>query len=358
MPAVLFVDDEPMILKSIERSLRGESYDCFFANSGEEALGVLEAHIIDVLVTDMRMPGMRGLDLLKTAKDYYPNTVRVVLSGYTQINQLIVTINQGDIYKFVPKPWDVDTELKPAIDEALAYAAILSGKQTDQDRINMRNQLYQNVLARFESKKIRLQNNIETLKLTQEHTLKCMEDFLLHAESHFDDASLVSMRYTIEQQRAFHHLMPLRSVKMDYELAMALIREAVDGAELDCKPTFSKHTCPSNRVYGTVDLLSPLTKWVIALLQREGKIQQFHIEVTGNVLELLEHPDAPALHLSILMDIQCEQGQMKTQSLDSGSFSTSFSAILDALAPYAEIRYAFKQGRFVLQMKMPLERGA
>lgn len=70
MPAVLFVDDEQLILKSIERSLHEESYERYFASSGEEALLILEKRLIDVLVTDMRMPGMKGLDLLKTAKSF------------------------------------------------------------------------------------------------------------------------------------------------------------------------------------------------------------------------------------------------------------------------------------------------
>jgi two-component system response regulator HupR/HoxA len=122
MTAVLFVDDEPMILKSIKRGLRDEPYQKFYAHNGDEALEVLEAHVINVLVTDMRKPEMNGLDLLKAVKILYPNIVSIVLSGNTQVNQMDVTINQGDSFGFLLKPWDVERELKPAIRKAIEYA--------------------------------------------------------------------------------------------------------------------------------------------------------------------------------------------------------------------------------------------
>lgn len=85
---VLFVDDEIHILSSIRRATMDESFEALFASSGQEALQIFEKKEISVIVTDMRMPGMDGLALLKIVKEKYPQTVRIVLSGYTQLSQV------------------------------------------------------------------------------------------------------------------------------------------------------------------------------------------------------------------------------------------------------------------------------
>ncbi len=118
-PTVLFVDDEDQILKSLKRGLLDEPYRKIFALSGKEALEILEEKQVQVIVTDMRMPEMNGLELLKIVKEKYPEVIRVVLSGYTQITTLLTAINQGEIYKYITKPWKLEEEFKPAINEAL-----------------------------------------------------------------------------------------------------------------------------------------------------------------------------------------------------------------------------------------------
>jgi len=118
---VLFVDDEEKLLRSLERGLMDEPYDTLFANSGEEALEVLKNNDVHILVTDMRMPGMNGLELLRIVKEEYPHIVRMVLSGYTQVSTLLTAINQGEVYKFITKPWKLDEEFKPAIRQAIEY---------------------------------------------------------------------------------------------------------------------------------------------------------------------------------------------------------------------------------------------
>ncbi len=127
---VLFVDDEEKILTSLKRGLMDEPYKALFANSGQEALEILKQNEVHVLVTDMRMPEMSGLDLLRTVKKEYPNIVRMVLSGYTQVATLLTAINQGEIFKFITKPWKLEEEFKPAIREAVEYYSFLSQRQT------------------------------------------------------------------------------------------------------------------------------------------------------------------------------------------------------------------------------------
>jgi len=115
---VLFVDDEEVVLRSIERGLLEEPYNKLFAISGEEALEIMEQEAIHVIVTDMRMPGMDGLELLKAVKKKYPHVVKVVLSGYAHSSSLMLAIHDEGVFEFVPKPWKL-TEFKQVIRNAI-----------------------------------------------------------------------------------------------------------------------------------------------------------------------------------------------------------------------------------------------
>jgi two-component system response regulator HupR/HoxA len=118
---VLFVDDEENILSALRRGLLDEPYHTLFARSGREALEILARKPVHVIVTDMRMPEMAGLELLKIVKQEYPHVVRMVLSGYTQVSTLLTAINQGEVFRFIPKPWRLEAEFKPAVREAVQY---------------------------------------------------------------------------------------------------------------------------------------------------------------------------------------------------------------------------------------------
>lgn len=130
-PTILFVDDDPKVLKSLQRGLIDEPYECLFATSGKEALEILQTHQVHVICTDMRMPEMNGLELLKIVKERYPQIVRLVLSGYTQVGMLLTAINQGEIFKFITKPWRLEEEFKGIIKQAVEYYNL----RADRDRL-------------------------------------------------------------------------------------------------------------------------------------------------------------------------------------------------------------------------------
>lgn len=114
---LLVVDDEPNIISALKRLLRRDGYHIVTAHSGAEALQRLTEHDVDVIVSDQRMPGMTGVELLRRAKDLYPHTVRMVLSGYTELQSIIDAVNEGAIYRFLTKPWD-DERLRGHVAEA------------------------------------------------------------------------------------------------------------------------------------------------------------------------------------------------------------------------------------------------
>lgn len=116
---VLFVDDEENILSSIKRGVLYEDYKVLLVDSGEKALEIIKNNEISVIVSDMKMPNMHGLDLLKHVKEISPDTIRIVLSGYNEIAQVLLTINNLGVFRYISKPWNDDSDFLPAIREAI-----------------------------------------------------------------------------------------------------------------------------------------------------------------------------------------------------------------------------------------------
>ena len=104
---VLIVDDEQSILNALFRSLRDE-FDVLLSLSGASALEIMREQEISVILTDQRMAGMDGIKLLAKAMDIQPDTVRVLITGYTDIETVIDAINDGQIFYYIQKPWEPD----------------------------------------------------------------------------------------------------------------------------------------------------------------------------------------------------------------------------------------------------------
>lgn len=121
---LLLVDDEDNITAALVRLLRQDGYQVLTANSARSALGILENHTAGVILTDQRMPEMSGVELLSKVKELYPDTVRMVLSGYTDLNSVTDAINRGAIYKFLTKPWDNEM-LRANVHEAFRHYELM-----------------------------------------------------------------------------------------------------------------------------------------------------------------------------------------------------------------------------------------
>jgi DNA-binding response OmpR family regulator len=115
---ILLVDDEKAILTSLKRLLRNEPYEVVTASNAEEALRILEQAPAELIISDQLMPNKTGLELLREIRRRWPDTIRIILSGYTQVNTIIAAINEGAVYKFLAKPWN-DEELKLHIRRAI-----------------------------------------------------------------------------------------------------------------------------------------------------------------------------------------------------------------------------------------------
>ncbi|KQV61833.1 diguanylate cyclase [Duganella sp. Root198D2] len=123
---LLLLDDEPNVLSSLMRLLRRDGYQILAAHNAQEAFSMLATHEVQVVVSDQRMPDMNGTEFLSRVRKLYPGTVRIILSGYAELESVLGAINRGEIYRFYTKPWD-DQALRDNIREAFRYHALMHG---------------------------------------------------------------------------------------------------------------------------------------------------------------------------------------------------------------------------------------
>ncbi len=205
--SVLFVDDEINILSSLRRGLLEEEYRCHFAESALRAVEILEQKKINVIITDMRMPEMNGLDLLKHVEANYPSIIKLVLSGYTQLPQVLATINQVDIFNFITKPWSID-ELIVIIRKALDYYILQEENEKNKSLLEAQNLAYQNILKRIDDVVDNAKRSSDLLRCIGNEILSFGKDFTpldrtIYSSilsKQFDIYSTLSKAITIERK--------------------------------------------------------------------------------------------------------------------------------------------------------------
>ena len=172
---ILCVDDEPNVLKAMQRLFLDEDYEILLANSGAEGLTILEQNpAVQLVISDYRMPGMNGVDFLKDVCDRRPETVRIVLSGYADTAAVVSAINEGQIYKFIPKPWD-DDELLVNIRNAL-----------EKYELERKNALLMKELAESNAKLQEVNQNLEDLVAKRTATLTLQNQVLAVSQNILD----------------------------------------------------------------------------------------------------------------------------------------------------------------------------
>jgi response regulator RpfG family c-di-GMP phosphodiesterase len=125
---LLFIDDEANILSALKRLFQPLGYTILTAKSGPEALALLEKEAVDLVISDMRMPQMTGAELLEHMRGKWPDVVRILLTGYSDMSSTIAAINRGEIYRYISKPWD-DNDIVLIVRDALERKRLLAEKQ-------------------------------------------------------------------------------------------------------------------------------------------------------------------------------------------------------------------------------------
>lgn len=157
---VLLVDDEPNILKSLQRLMLGTGYEVLMAESGEAGLEMLAHHATHLVISDYRMQGMNGVEFLARVKEEYPETMRLILSGFADATAIVEAINDGQVYKFMPKPWD-DQELLITVKRALEQYSLQQENARLYEELRTRNIALEEMMATLETKVEKRTRDIE-----------------------------------------------------------------------------------------------------------------------------------------------------------------------------------------------------
>lgn len=168
---LLLVDDEENIASALTRLLRRDGYKILRANGGEAGMELLRQNEVGVIISDQRMPGMTGVEFLSEVKKHHPDTARIVLSGYTDLNSVTDAINRGAVYKFLTKPWDDDL-LRKNVTEAFEYFELRSENKRLTDEVQKVNEQLQEANRALECQMVveagKARSNLIVLELAQE----------------------------------------------------------------------------------------------------------------------------------------------------------------------------------------------
>jgi response regulator RpfG family c-di-GMP phosphodiesterase len=179
---LLLVDDEENILLSLRRLFRSEGYRVFTADSGAAGLLVLAKEPVDLIISDMRMPEMSGAEFLAQAQTQWPDVVRILLTGHSDISSIIDAINNGQIYRYIPKPWE-DTDILTCVRHGLER------RQLERDKLRLE------VLTQHQNEELRRSNlSLEEKVKARTQELQQTMDFLLQAHERVKKSFLTSIR--------------------------------------------------------------------------------------------------------------------------------------------------------------------
>jgi hypothetical protein len=178
---ILFVDDEANILRSLARLFRGRDLKILIAESGESGLKVLSEEQVDLVVSDMRMPNMDGAQFLTQVYEGWPDTERLLLTGYADITATVGAINQGRISRYIAKPW-VDDEILGAVENALKLKQLKHEKQELEQQIESQNneleQLNQTLERKVEQRTKEIHASNERLKSNYVTSIKVFSNLI------------------------------------------------------------------------------------------------------------------------------------------------------------------------------------
>lgn len=127
---ILLVDDERNVLNSISRLLRAEDREILTAESANEGLEKLKSSDgVDLVISDNRLPDISGIDFLVKVRHLYPDTIRILITGYPDLDSAVQAINKGQVYRYIPKPWE-NEDLRLIVMQALDYYDVLRDNRT------------------------------------------------------------------------------------------------------------------------------------------------------------------------------------------------------------------------------------
>lgn len=269
---LLLVDDEENILAALYRVLRRDGYRILKAGGGRQGLALLEEHEVGVIISDQRMPEMTGVEFLSRVKELYPGTVRIVLSGYTDLKTVTDAINQGAIYKFLTKPWDDDL-LRANVEEAFRhYELKRENERLTRELQRVNEQLLhvnRELERRVEERTRELTHNLHVLQVSQE-----VLEHLPYAVLGFDDDGLV-----VAANRTAHELLGGEDDSLVGRMAWEVLPEEIhslcatasrNGMSV-CSGAMLARGWPMQVCCARIGRLSSARGWVVVMVPAQGR---------------------------------------------------------------------------------------
>jgi response regulator RpfG family c-di-GMP phosphodiesterase len=172
---ILCVDDEENILHAVRRLLRREGYRILTATGGLEALNLMAAHPVNLVISDQRMPHMTGTEFLTRVRESYPDVIRIILTGYTDVDSITEAVNRGLIYKFLLKPWN-DEDFKLDIRQAFEQYDLVQTNRSLHHRVMEQNEALQQINENLEDLVQRRTEELEIIIQSLELAQAVLED--------------------------------------------------------------------------------------------------------------------------------------------------------------------------------------
>lgn len=189
---ILFVDDEANILSSLKRLFRPLGYHIFTAEGGAQGLEIMARESVDLVVSDMRMPEMNGAQFLEKVRERWPDTVRILLTGYAEIGATIDAINKGQIYRYVSKPWD-DNDITLIVKHALQQKMLEHEKQRLEELTQKQNDELKDLNAHLEEKVLARTSELnQTMQFLEAANEKLKQSFITSVRVF---SNLIEMRH-------------------------------------------------------------------------------------------------------------------------------------------------------------------
>lgn len=223
---VLCVDDEQNILNSLKRLLRREGYRLLVAVDGADGLTILEKEKVHLVICDMRMPGMDGIEFLTKVKKAYADIMRIILTGYTDVDTITESVNKGQIYKFFLKPWN-DQNLKIEIRKALEQYDLLQANK----------QLHRKVVKQNEELR-RINDHLEDLVHERTKKIELQYQALDVSRTILEDLPIPVVGVTMEGMVVMHNRAALELVNDRVRIAVG--SSISDCVHADLQPFFQK----------------------------------------------------------------------------------------------------------------------
>ncbi|MET0963636.1 MAG: HD domain-containing phosphohydrolase [Noviherbaspirillum sp.] len=217
---ILCVDDEPNILSALRRLFRGEGYQVLTEETGSAGLRVLETQTVDIVISDMRMPEMDGAQFLERVRTRWPDTIRLLLTGYADVALIINAINRGEIYRYITKPWEEN-------DILLVVRHALERKGLEREKLRLEE------LTRHQNEELRILN----MTLESKVALRTAELVELHGQLQQSNVKLKKNYLT--SIKVFSGIIEMRGENLaGHSLRVAdLARKIANRMELDQQET-------------------------------------------------------------------------------------------------------------------------